>query len=761
MKRNPSIWLGLAFVLGACGGEEAEVTLSGAVARPGKYAHRPEWAVADYVKAAGGYTEEAVVNEGRLIRVLRDPVTNEEVNRSWRPLASSPRVMEGDVIHVPFRTYAIAMDTVRAIEDLAIQWREREYRVPKGWMAEGRTRAGVMVVSVIGEGRVIGSENGDALGRFQYLYLHLHPGVYGQLAFLVESPSENRLVLEDAVGVHQSLFPRLRHRSGQRAEMPPEGHLRVLAGVWPNPRSKTAPGAGMRKRKYKDGREWTTFPDGRQRTVFPDGRVEVEFPDGSRKIHHADGGVEATDAVGNVRVTHPDGRISATFADGNREERLIDGRIVQRFKTGTRRTILPDGTEETQFADGAVHVKRRDGTVETTFPEGMTETRHVDGRIVAVTGDGHRVTVFPDGRRLTRAADGTVLEEFADGRRVQSGPDGERVEVFIDGTRRAVLKDGATVLEKPDGSRVERHADGTIMEIHPDGRKVQTDVDGIRLETRPDGRETQTDTAGNRLETFPDGRRTQTDAEGNRVEEFPDGTRIKTFANAYRYWGPLRDDLVAVDEAPQQLAPGGHLHVSGVVHSEPEDLMAAVFRLPDGNVFEIPAEREQGRFSFVFPESVFTTPGNYRLQVRALLAGESVVVADRALVVGDPPPLGKMILTVPPFRGADDARDRIEKMVHRVRGRLRLPELETHARLAEFAGMKIWDVMARGALTPEPAHEGALSFARGPSVEEAFTFMMLSGAHRQGMLSTEWARWGVAVQQDGDDVLVVLAFGAD
>ena len=184
------------------------------------------------------------------------------------------------------------------------------------------------------------------------------------------------------------------------------------------------------------------------------------------------------------------------------------------------------------------------------------------------------------------------------------------------------------------------------------------------METRPDGTEIQTDTAGNRLETFPDGRRTQTDVEGNRVEEFPDGMRIKTFANAYRYWGPLRDDLAAVDETPGQLAPGGRLRVTGAVHSDPEDLMAAVFRLPDGSVFEIPAERVDGRFSCVFPESVFTTPGHYRIQVRAQRTGGSVVMADRALVVGNPPPLEKMVLAVMPFRGADDARDRFEKMVH-------------------------------------------------------------------------------------------------
>lgn len=758
MKRNPSIWLALALVTGACAGERAEVTLSGAVARPGKYAHRTEWAVADYVEDAGGYTREAVVNEGKLIRVLRDSVTNEETKRSWWPLVSSPPVAAGDLILVPFRTYAVRMDSVRPIEDLAIQWQEREYRVPRGWMAEGRTSAGVMVVSVIGVGTVVGSRNGEAMGRFQYLYLHLHPDVYHKLDLPGENPVRNRLVLEDALGVHQSIFPGLRHRSGERAQMPPEGHLRVLAGVWPKPRSKASPGSGMRKRKYRDGREWTTFPDGRQRTVFPDGRVEVEFSDGSRKIHHADGRVESTDAGGNVRVTHPDGRISAAFADGNREERLIDGRIVQHFKTGTRRTIFRDGKEKTRFADGTVHVKHSDGTVEMSFPEGASETRHADGRITAVTRDGHRVTVFPNGRRLTRAANGTVLEEFADGRRVQSGPGGERVEVFIDGTRRTALKDGAAVIEKPDGSRIERHADGTIIEMYPDGRRVQTDVDGIRLETRPDGTEIQTDTGGNRLETFPDGRRTQTDAEGNRVEEFPDGTQIKTFADAYRYWGPLTDDLVAVDETPGQLAPGSRLRVSGAVHSDTQDLIAAVFRLPDGSVFEVPAEQEKGRFACVFPESVFTTPGHYRLQVRAQRTGGSVVTADRALVVGNPPPLEKMVLAVMPFRGADDARERFEKMVHGVRSRLGLPELDTHARLVEIAGAKIWDVMAGDAFTSEPVHAGEESFARGPSVEEVFTFLMLSGAHRKGILNEEWTRWGVAVQQDGDDILVVMAF---
>ena len=758
MNVNPPVWMALAVLLSACADKEAVVTLSGAVARPGPYPHNPEWAVADYVKAAGGYTREAVVNEGKLIRVIWDSVTNEETNRSWWPLVSSPPVAAGDLILVPFRTYAVRMDSVRPVEDLAIQWQEREYRVPRGWMAEGRTSAGVMVVSVIGVGTVVGNEDGETLGRFQYLYLHLHPDVYHKLDLPGENPVSNRMVMEDARGVHQSIFPRLRHRSGERAEMPPEGHMRVLAGVWPKPRSKASPGSGMRKRRYKDGREWTTFPDGRQRMVFPDGRVEVEFSDGSRKIHLADGGVESMDAGGNVRVTHPDGRISATFADGNREERFADGRIVQHFKTGTRRTIFPDGSERTRFEDGTLHVSRRNGTVEMTFPEGMTETRYADGRIVAVTREGHRVTVFPNGRRLTRTPDGTVLEEFADGRRVQRGPDGERVEVFIDGTRRTSFKDGSSVIEKPDGVRVERHADGLTVEVFPDGREAQTGADGVRLEVFPDGREVQTDAHGNRLETFPDGRRFQRDAEGNHVEEFPDGTRIKTFVNAYRYWGTIREDLAEVAETPGRLTPGGRLRVSGALISDLDDLLAAVFRLPDGNVFESPVEREKGRFSCVFPESVLTKSGHYRVQVLAQTAEGAVVVADRPLVVGNPTPLEKMVLAIMPYRGADDARNRLSDMIHAARSRLGLPELDTDARLVEIAGTKIWDVMASGAFTSEPAHAGEESFARGPSVEEVFTFLMLSGAHRKGILNQEWTRWGVAVQQDGDDILVVMAF---
>ena len=107
MNGYPPAWLALAFVLSACAGEEAVVTVSGAVARPGRYAHRPEWTAADYVEAAGGYTAEAVASEGKLIRVRRDSVTNEEANRSWWPLASSPLVRAGDVILVPFRTYAV------------------------------------------------------------------------------------------------------------------------------------------------------------------------------------------------------------------------------------------------------------------------------------------------------------------------------------------------------------------------------------------------------------------------------------------------------------------------------------------------------------------------------------------------------------------------------------------------------------------------------------------------------------------------------
>jgi hypothetical protein len=677
MNGYPPAWLALAFVLSACAGEEAVVTVSGAVARPGRYAHRPEWTADDYVEAAGGYTAEAVASEGKLIRVRRDSVTNEEANRSWWPLASSPLVRAGDVILVPFRTYAVRMDTVWPLEDLTLRWQDREYRVPRGWLAEGRTSAGVMVAAVIGEGTVVGNESGDTLGRFQYLYLHLHPAVYDELAMPVGSPDENSLLLEDALGIHQSIFSRVLHRSGERAEMPPEGYFRVIAGVWPKPRSKTMPGSGIRKRKYRDGREWTTFPDGRQRMVFPDGRVEMELPDGSREKRLADGRVEATDLKGDVLVTHPDGRIAATFADGNREERFADGRIVQRFKTGTKRTIFPDGREQTRFADGTLHVKRKDGTVEMTFPEGMRETRHADGRRVAVTREGHRVTVFPNGRRLTRTVDGTVLEEFAD---------------------------------------------------------------------------------GVRLETFPDGRRSQSDAEGNHVEEFPDGTQVKTFVNAYRYWGPLESNLVEVDDTPERLPPGVRLQVAGAVRSDLEGMLAAVFRLPDGNVFEIPVEREKKRFHCVFPDSVFAASGHYRVQVRAQLTRGSVVAEDRPLVVGDPRPLGKMVLTVMPFRGADDARNRLSQMIHTARSRLELPVLEAHPKLMESARAKLWDVLSSGAFTSERAHGGAESFARGPSVEEVYTFMMLSGAHRKAILSKEWTHWGVSVQQDGGDILVVMVF---
>ena len=114
MKRNLSIRLALDICPWApVPVKRTEVTLSGAVARPGKYAHRTEWAAAEYVKAAGGYTREAVVNDGKLIRVIRDSVTNEETNRSWWPLVSSPRVVAGDLILVPLRTYPVRMDSVQ------------------------------------------------------------------------------------------------------------------------------------------------------------------------------------------------------------------------------------------------------------------------------------------------------------------------------------------------------------------------------------------------------------------------------------------------------------------------------------------------------------------------------------------------------------------------------------------------------------------------------------------------------------------------
>ena len=748
----------VALFLFGCDAEKT-VTVSGAVQKPGEYAYRPAWKAIEYVDAAGGYTLDAAVEEARLTRAVVDSATGLVSEQTWWSVPEVPSVEAGDVILVPNRVYAVFFDSARVIEKLEIERDGRVYRVPNAVVVAGRSEVGTTAAVVVGNGEVFKQGESDPAGQFQYLYLRMHPDEYGGV--IPEGKVVSDLeALEDAVEVHRGIGKRwLEYRQGDEVQIPPAGYVRVVAGAWPQPKTPDFPGPGMRKKRFPDGRVWTTFPDGRQRTEYPDGRVTVDLAGGGNEVRYADGRVERKDLSGNVEVRHLDGKREIRYAEGGQEVQFSDGRVEQRFKSGAERTLLRDGTERTQFADGTVHVKRSDGTVDIRAPKGVQETRKADGSVVAVTEEGHEVTVYPDGRRFTKMKDGTTIEEFADGRKVQKGAGGERVEVFPDGSKRMVFADGSEQVRRADGSQLARHADGTVLEVFASGRKVQTDGKGNRLEVFPDGREVQVDGKGNRLEVFPDGRKVQVDVSGNQVETMPDGMQIKTFVDPYRYWGRVEAGLVELEQVPEQIAPGEAVQVAGTVTEDVQALRMALFQVPSGRVLVAPAKVVDGRFTSTFADSMAPSEaGFYRLQIQAELTDRVVMAVDQNVQVGEPEPLGKMTLTVMPFGSEEEAGRRLARMIEQVRRKQELPSLELDAGLSEQARAQAWELSATGQFAQGEISVGAENTAQGPSVEEVHAYMMMSAGHRYTLLDRRWTHVGVAVAKEQGLVWVVELF---
>ncbi len=757
MRSWKTYWLLLVAIAFGCG-EQKVVTVSGAVNSSGEYPHRLDWDVAKYLEAAGGYTQDAVIEEARLNRSEPDSA-NPKLSRQLRwPIEKAPQVIPGDLIWVPKRTYSVRIDTVKAVEDLSVSWKGNVYRVPKGYLSPGWTSVGVMTAVVIGDGTVAKEGGDETLARFQYLHVSMHPDEYATTFVNTGEVAKHREMLEDAKELHKVVMEKSAYKVEDKIERPLGGYVHVLAGVWPKPRNRTLPGSGMRKKKFGDGREWTTYSDGRQRMIHPDGRVVIDFPAGAKETRYPEGRVESVDASGNRSTIYPDGKRVVAYVDGNHETRYPDGRLVQKFATGTERTISSDGTERTRFADGTIHLKRPGGKVEIQVPRGVRETKHADGRVVATTAAGHEVTVFPDGRRFTRTKQGDTIEEYADGRKVQKGADGSTVQIFMDGSKRTLFKDGSVSFERADGSRRDTHADGTTVELMVNGTKVQTNSDGTVLEVFPDGREIQTDPNGSRLERFPDGRTLQADAAGNSIETLPDGMMIKTFVNAYRYWGRVQDSLIELEEVADKLSSGDSIVVEGTVPDSVESLMVAAFRVPDGVPVHARILREEDSFVATLVDSLLDVEGYYRLQIQASLPTRAVVVTDMEIKIGDPPDLGEMILDVQPFRSSDDAEVRVYDLVNLARTDLGLYALELDYALTEIAKAQVWEAVATGSFTHGVGREGAENVARGPSVEEVHTYMMMSVGHRSIILDRRFTKFGVAVADDRGQVWVVEVF---
>jgi len=760
--RHGGLPLLLLLALAAACGKPETVSVSGAVTNPGSLPYRTSWSTRDYVSAAGGLQPEADTLAAELIRMIPDTTGAEEESLLMTrfPLADVTGVLPDDEIWVPRRRYPVRMDSVYVVADLEIEWRGRVYRLADGRLIPGRTDRGVLAAVVLGDGEVSDKVGSELLGRFHYLYLRTGPaafeGILGHEGQLVRDPE----ALEDAVALHQTLSGRLGDPEDGTIEMPGADALRILAGQWPRPRSTMMPGSGIRKRRYEDGREWTTFPDGRQRVKHKDGLVVVNFPDGGTETRWPDGSRERRTAAGLVQTVSVEGVVVTVNPGGIRETRYPDGRLEQRFPTGTVRTVTSDGVERTVFRDGTVKVTHPDGRLVAVAPDGSRETRYGDGRKEAVTADGHRVRVEATGHRVSEMADGSRVEEFPDGRKIQVRPSGERLEVSADGSRRTLFPDGSETITRADGSRFERHTDGTTIEVFTDGREVQRNPDGVVIETLPDGRRIQTDTAGNLLESFPDGRRVQTDRFGNRAESLADGVRVRTFIDGYRYWGEPKTDLVRLDAIPESLAVGRDLVLTGSVPEGVDGIWAGLFRLPDGLVRTAPIVFSDRSFSCAFVDTLRPEgPGHYRLQVMAHMGKEGIVAADLPLVVGCPDDLGEMTLAILPFRSPERSGERARLLINRARRRAGLDELQRDENLDRAADDLLWHG-ALGGVSDGVAFGGE-NMGSGPSVEEVLGYMMMSANQRRHILSRRWTRVGVSVVREGDKVRVAQVFEGD
>ena len=383
-----------------------QVTVSGAVAKPGTYVYQPDKAASSYLEDAGGITEEALSDSAYLVRGLVDSSGKEIIKSVTIPLSEHPEVLPDDEIKVPVRVYDVRLDTVRVLRDVRLVQENRIFKISSGALVSGWTERGVLVALLLGRGKVYEmADTAKAVWAFHYLYVHLHPDEYGRLRNFTGDVIDSLEALEDAHAIHTHTRTQLDYEHYEGLQLPPVGYWRVLLGILLTPRSASYPGSGLRRRRFEDGRVWTTFPDGRQRWQFPDGRVEVTFPGGVKK-----------------ETRFPDGRIVSD--DEQQMSRLKDESVVRNGEVGggisaeeVRPDIISDGTivtrkkEENESAiqpDGYRIVKGVDGSIRETFP---------DGRILYRSGTGYQVEIFPDGQEIESNRFGKKITSWPDGRK--------------------------------------------------------------------------------------------------------------------------------------------------------------------------------------------------------------------------------------------------------------------------------------------------------------------------------------------------------
>ncbi len=374
-----------------------QVTVSGAVAKPGTYVYQPDKSANSYLEGAGGLTEEALLDSAYLVRGLVDSSGKEIIKSVTIPLSEHPEVLPGDEIKVPTRVYDVRLDTVHVLRDVRLVHENRILKIPTGALVSGWTERGVLVALLLGRGKVYEMvDTAKAVWAFHYLYVHLHPDEYSRLKGFSGDVIDSLEALEDAHAIHTRTRTQLDYVRPGGLQLPDTGYWRVLLGILLTPRSASFPGSGLRRRRFEDGRVWTTFPNGRQRWQYPDGRVEVILPGGVKK-----------------ETRFPDGRVVSGYEQ--QVSRLTDESVVRNGVAGRameQRTservtkisaeVIPDGTivtrkkEENEPAiqpDGYRIVKGVDGSSRETFP---------DGREIERNRFGQKITSWPDGRKEVR-----------------------------------------------------------------------------------------------------------------------------------------------------------------------------------------------------------------------------------------------------------------------------------------------------------------------------------------------------------------------
>ena len=389
-----------------------QVTVSGAVAKPGAYVYQPDKSAASYLEGAGGMTEEALLDSAYLIRGLVDSSGKEIIKSVTIPLSEYPEVLPDDVIKVPTRVYDVRLDTVRVLRNVRLVHENRILKIPAGALVSGWTERGVLVALLLGRGKVYEmADTAKAVWAFHYLYVHLHPDEYGRLKGFAEDVIDSLEALEDAHAIHTRTIKQLDYVRPEGLQLPDTGYWRVLLGILLTPRSASFPGRGLRRRRFEDGRVWTTFPNGRQRWQYPDGRVEVIFPGGVKKeIRFPDGRVVSAAEL-QVSRLKDESEVRNGVAGGAMEERASER------ATEISAEVIPDGIVVTRKkgenepaiqSDGYMIVKGVDGSSRETFP---------DGRILHRSGTGYQVEIFPDGREIESNRFGQKITSWPDGRK--------------------------------------------------------------------------------------------------------------------------------------------------------------------------------------------------------------------------------------------------------------------------------------------------------------------------------------------------------